>query len=258
MTPRSRFALSRLALSLLALAVLSLGAVSARAGLLDDLRKNLPAAVTGSGGGTSGGVAGLSTSEIVAGLREALKVGSERVVGQIGQTDGYFADQAIHIPLPESLTKVQSTLRKFGLSSMADDVEMRINRGAEQAAPKAKEIIWKAIEGMTLDDAQAIYNGPQDAATQYFRRVSTDDLTANVKPIVQQTLDEVGAIPAYDKLMGQYKGIPFVPDVKADLTQHATDGALEGLFHYLAQEEAAIRQNPAKRTTELLAKVFGR
>ena len=90
MTPRSRFALS-----LLALAVLSLGAVSARAGLLDDLRKNLPAAVTGSGGGTSGatgGVAGLSTSEIVAGLREALKVGSERVVGQIGQTDGYFVD----------------------------------------------------------------------------------------------------------------------------------------------------------------------
>ena len=153
---------------------------------------------------------------------------------------------------------MQSTLRKFGLSSLADDVEMRINRAAEQAAPKAKEIIWKAIEGMTLDDAQAIYNGPEDAATQYFRRVSTDDLTANVKPIVQQTLDEVGAIAAYDKLMGQYKGIPFVPDVKADLTQHATDGALEGLFHYLAQEEAAIRQNPAKRTTELLAKVFGR
>ena len=67
----------------------------------------------------------------------------------------------------------------------------------------------------------------------------------------------VGAVQAYDNAIGQYKSVPFVPDVKADLTQHVLERALHGLFLYLAQEEAAIRQNPAKRTTELLQRVFG-
>ncbi|MEK9751875.1 MAG: DUF4197 domain-containing protein [Rhodospirillaceae bacterium] len=122
---------------------------------------------------------------------------------------------------------------------------------------KAKELVGKAIESMTLDDAKAIYNGPKDAATQYFRRVATPDLKATVAPVVDGALKHVGAVAAYDQLVGKYKTVPFVPDPKADLTSHATNLALEGLFKYLASEEAAIHDNPAKRTTELLTKVFG-
>lgn len=123
--------------------------------------------------------------------------------------------------------------------------------------PKAKELVLNAIESMTLDGAKAIYNGPKDAATQYFRRVATPDLKATVAPVVDGALKDVGAVAAYDQLVGKYKSVPFVPDLKADLTGHATNLALEGLFKYLATEEAAIRDNPAKRTTEILAKVFG-
>jgi len=148
-------------------------------------------------------------------------------------------------------------LKKFGLSALADDVELRLNRAAEAAAPKTKELIWKAISSMTLDDAMAIYKGPDDAATQYFKKVATNDLATTVKPVVDSSLAEVGAISTYDQLMGQYKALPFVPDVKANLSQHTTDLALKGLFHYLAAEEAEIRKNPAKRTTEILSKVFG-
>jgi len=226
--------------------------------LFDKLQKTIGTVTGQSGGGASGGSGGaLSNADITAGLREALKVGTERVVGTLGTADGYNADPAIHIPLPPNLQKVQGFLKKFGLSSLADDVELRLNRAAEAAAPKTKELIWKAISSMSLDDAQTIYKGPDDAATQYFKKVATGDLTATVKPVVDQSLADVGAISAYDNLMGQYKAMPFVPDVKADLSQHATDLALKGLFHYLAQEEAAIRQNPAKRTTEILSKVFG-
>jgi len=211
---------------------------------------------TSSSAGSS--LSGLSTEDIAAGLREALKVGTERVVERVGAVDGYNADPDIHIPLPPTLANVQSTLRKFGLSALADDVELRLNRAAESAAPKAKELIWKAITEMTLDDAKGIYNGPEDAATQYFRRVATPDLEASVRPVVNNSLAEVGAISAYDQLIGQYKTLPFVPDVKTSLSDHAVDLTLDGLFFYLAKEEAAIRQNPAERTTEILTRVFGK
>jgi hypothetical protein len=210
-------------------------------------------------GGSETGPSGsaLSTADITAGLRDALKVGTERVVGLIGKTDGYNADPDIHIPLPSQLQTVQSTLKRFGMSSLADDLELKLNRAAEAAAPKTKQIIWDAITKMTVDDARAIYNGPEDAATQYFQRTSTGDLKAVVRPVVDNALSEVGAIAAYDKMISQYKSLPLVPDVKANLSDHTVDYALKGLFHYLAKEEAAIRQNPAKRTTDILAKVFG-
>lgn len=216
--------------------------------------------VTGSGNSTAtstGSIGTLSTEDITAGLREALRVGTERVVEQIGAADGFNTDPDIHIPLPQSLQDVQSTLKKFGLSSVADDVELKLNRAAEKAAPQTKDMIWNAITNMTLDDAKKIYDGPEDAATQYFKRTSSDGLANIIRPIIDQSLNEVGAIAAYDEMMGQYSNIPFVLDVKADLSDHAVQMTLQGLFHYLAKEETAIRQNPAKRTTDLLVRVFG-
>ncbi len=239
--------------------VLTVGLIPAsQASLLDKLQKTITdttSSSTGSSGNSA--VGGLDVAQITEGLQEALKVGTETVVGQIGTTDGYNADPAIHIPLPEKMQQAQSLLRKFGLSDMADDLEERLNRGAEAAAPKTKEIIWTAISEMKMEDAQAIYEGPDDAATQYFRKVSTADLKETVRPVIEQSLQDVGAIQAYDSLVAEYSDYPLVPDIKSDLTDHATDAALEGLFHYLAAEEAAIRNDPVKRTTEILTTVFG-
>ncbi len=200
---------------------------------------------------------GIDTSQVAAGLKEALRVGSDRVVGQLGALDGFNADPAIHIPLPDSFKTVQSALNTAGMSYLLDDLEMKLNRAAEQATPKAKTLFYSAIEEMTLDDVKGIYNGPEDAATRYFEKKMSPQLAAEMRPIVDQALARTGAIQAYDSVMGQYKTIPFVPDVKTDLTTYVVDEGMNGIFHYLALEEAAIRQNPAKRTTELLQKVFG-
>jgi hypothetical protein len=197
------------------------------------------------------------TSQVAAGLKEALRVGSDTVVGQLGRTDGFNADPAIHIPLPKSFKNVQSTLKSLGMSNLLDDLELKLNRAAEQATPKAKALFLAAIEGMTLDDVMGIYNGPQDAATRYFQQKMSPQLAVEMKPIVDQALAEAGAVQAYDNVMGQYKTVPFVPDVKADLSGYVVEQGMNGIFHYLAQEEAAIRQNPVKRTTELLRTVFG-
>ena len=204
---------------------------------------------------TAGGI--LSNEEIGNGLKEALRVGTERVVAQVGKPDGFNADNTIHIPLPDTLKKAQDLLRKFGMASLADDLELRLNRAAEQAAPEAKELFLQAIAQMTLDDVQRIYKGPEDAATRYFQDRITPPLGQRMAPIIDQALSEVGAIAAYDAMISQYKSYPLVPDVKADLTKYVVEEAMGGIFHYVAKEEAAIRANPAKRTTELLQRVFG-
>lgn len=215
----------------------------------------------GLGGGDSSssmpGMSSLTTGEIANGLREALRIGSERVVSTLGKADGFNKSGDVHIPLPDSLKSVQSMLAKVGMSGLADDLELRLNRAAEAAVPKAKKLFGDAITAMSIEDAKKILDGPKDSATRYFRGKMASPLAADMKPIVDTQLSQVGAVAAYDRMMGQYKTMPFVPDVKADLTDHVLAKAIDGVFLYLGREEAAIRENPAKRTTEILKKVFG-
>lgn len=199
----------------------------------------------------------LTNSEITSGLKDALRVGTETVVNQLGQLDGFNADPAIHIPLPDSLNQVKSALSAIGMSSMMDDLELKLNRAAEEATPPAKKLFWNAITSMTLDDVKDIYNGPDDSATRYFQNKMSAPLSVEMQPIVENALNQVGAVQAYDAVIGQYSSIPFVPDVKADLNKYVVDKGMEGIFHYVAIEEAAIRNDPVKRTTDILQKVFG-
>lgn len=206
---------------------------------------------------TAGGARPLTDDDIAGGLKEALRVGTGRVVTQVGKVDGYNADPAIHIPLPEDLRKVHDVLERIGLAGMTRDLELKLNRAAETAAPEARDVFWQAITEMTLQDVRNIWKGPDDAATQYFRGRMTPRLTERFTPIVLNSMGQVGAIRSYDRMMARYEAVPFVPDVKADLTRYTVRKGLDGLFHYVAQEEAAIRRDPAKRTTELLRRVFG-
>lgn len=208
------------------------------------------------GGGDT--AAALTTGEIESGLREALKVGTRRVVTRVGAVDGFNADPDIHIPLPENLRTVQSALDKVGMGGMLNDLELKLNRAAEVAAPKARRLFVDAIAQMTVADVQRIYDGPDDAATRYFQEKMSPQLATAMAPVVEQSLGEVGAIQSYEAAMGKYRSLPFVPDVKADLGEYVVDRGMDGIFHYLAVEEAAIRRDPAKRTTELLKKVFAR
>ncbi len=207
------------------------------------------------GGKSSEGA--LAPAEIGEGLKEALRVGTDRVVGRLGAADGFNADPKVHIPLPKSLQTVHQALSRVGMGGMTQDLELRLNRAAEAATPKARDLFLDAISRMTIADAQKIWKGPSDAATRYFEGKMSAPLAAVMRPVVEESLTAAGAVQAYDQVMGRYRSLPLVPDLKADLTGHVVDGALGGIFSYLAEEEAAIRANPARRTTELLKKVFG-
>ena len=200
----------------------------------------------------------LSTDDIGGGLKDALRVGTENVVSSLGTTDGFNLDPQIHIPLPEELGQVSKILGKVGMDSMLTDLELRLNRAAEIATPKAKQLFIGAINDMTLDDVMAIYNGPEDSATQYFKSRMSGPLAVEMKPLVNQSLADVGAAKSYDAAMERYNAVPFVPKVDADLSDYVVEKGMEGIFYYLAREEAAIRQDPAKRTTDLLKRVFAK
>ncbi len=198
-----------------------------------------------------------SNNEIASGLKEALSVGTETVVKKLGHTGGFTNDSAVHIPLPSSLKNVKKILEKVGMGKMLEDLELKMNAAAEAATPKAKPFFIQAIQEMTLDDVGKIFNGPDDAATQYFQSKMSGPLAREMSPIVSKSLAETGAAKSYDAVMSEYESLPFVPDVKSNLTEYVVQKSLDGIFHYLAIEEAAIRKNPVKRTTTLLKKVFG-
>jgi hypothetical protein len=221
-----------------------------QAGWLDKIKETINT------NGTSSSASSLSDNEIAGGLKDALSIGSENVVSQLSAPGGFNSDSNIRIPLPDSLQPVQETMNKFGMGSSLNNLENKLNEAAEIATEKAKPLFLNAIKELSWSDVKTILNGPDDAATQYFKAKMSSPLSAEMKPIVDNSLNEVGAIKTYNNAMGKYKSLPLVPDVQADLSQHVLDKGIDGIFYYLAIEEKAIRENPAKRTTELLQKVF--
>jgi predicted small secreted protein len=203
-------------------------------------------------------VAGIPRQDIVDAFKQALSIGTGEVVEKLGVKDGFYRDPKVHIPLPSNLRKVQEALELAEMSYLLDDLETRLNRAAEIATPHARQLFINAISEMTFEDVATIYKGPPDSATIYFHGKMSAPLADKMNPYVQDAIAQAGVIQAYDKVMTKYKAIPFMPDVKADLTAYVVEQGIDGIFFYLAQQEKQIRQDPARQTTELLKKVFGK
>lgn len=229
-------------------------AARAQGTLLDQGKKLLGSKA---GAGKAGSV--LSDGEIGGGLREALKVASQRVVGRLGKADGYNGDPRIRIPLPGPIQNIAGPLKSLGAGGMIDDLQLKMNRAAEQAAPKALGIFTDAVSMMSISDARGILQGPKDSATQYFRRTTSASLTDSFRPVINGSLSSVGAVQTFSSVQAKASGLPLVGKSIGDfnLTDFTVAKALDGLFHYLAAEEDAIRTNPLARSTDLLKKVFG-
>jgi hypothetical protein len=209
-------------------------------------------------GGQGSAGAGLSDAKIGAGLKEALQVATEKTVSLTGKTDGYFANQAIKILMPEKLRSFETGLRAVGYGGQIDELVLGMNRAAERAAPQAKQIFFDAIGDMSFDDARKLLNGGDTAATEYFRGKTTPRLTTAFRPVVEQSMSQVGVSRQYKDLVGRVDSIPFAKSQAFDLDGYVVDRGLGGLFAVLGEQEKQIRTNPTARATDLLKEVFKR
>jgi hypothetical protein len=201
---------------------------------------------------------GLSDSKIVDGLKEALQIGTGNAVQTVSKVGGYYNNPKIKIPLPGSVQKVEKLVRVAGYGGQVDAFELSMNQAAEKAAPEAKTIFWDSITQMSITDARKILDGPENGATLYFKEKTYGRLSEIFKPIVHNSMSEVGVTEKYQELDGKMASLPLVGSMRFDLDKYVNDKALDGLFLMLAEEEKKIRQDPAARVTDLLKEVFGK
>jgi hypothetical protein len=213
----------------------------------------------------SASLASLSQEQVAQGLKEALAQGVHTAVAELGREGGFLTNLNVRIPMPPQLQKVESTLRALRQDHLADEFVVTMNRAAEQAVPEAVEVFKDAINRISIEDAKSILTGPDDAATQYFRRVTETNLAARFLPIVQGATAKSGVTQSYKQLvsagiqnrfLGALGSVYFDPE-SLDIDRYITDRALDGLFKMVAREEKLIRANPLARTSSLLQKVFG-
>lgn len=202
--------------------------------------------------------AALSQGEIASGLKEALGNGVRNAVSQLGRKNGFLDNAAVRIPVPRHLGMVEQGLRAVGQEAIADEFVGSLNHAAERAVPAAADVFAGTISKMTIDDARAILEGGDTAATDYLRRSSGDELRQRFMPLVDDAVRKAGVTGRYQALLDKAGAMSSLVDTDGlDLTNYVSDKALDGLFRMIGAEEAKIRANPAARTTDLLKKVFG-
>lgn len=199
---------------------------------------------------------GITQDEAANGLKEALKNGTGVGTDFLSKTDGFLKNATYKILFPPEAQKVEQTLRSVGLGNMCDKAIESINRGAEMAVAEAKPVFVNAITSMTISDAINIVTGGNGAGTSYLKRTTSDQLKVKFSPIIQQSLDKVGATRYWTDVITAYNKIPTVQKINPDLNAYVTNKAMEALFNQIELEENKIRQDPLKRTSELLKKVF--
>jgi hypothetical protein len=246
----------------LSMALLTLFVTHANALNISDLKDAIKSSGNNSSANTSAsnnttGVASLTNTEASGGLKEALTQGVGKAVSSLGATDGFFGNKEVKIPLPKSLKKIEKGMKLMGMGKQSDELVLKMNRAAEAAVPEAKALLVDSIKQMSLTDAKAILTGPQDAATQYFKRTTSKQMSEKFLPIVTKATENVKLADSYNKYaeMGSKFGV--VKKEDANINQYVTNKALDGLYLMIAKEEAAIRKDPLGQASSLIKKVFG-
>jgi hypothetical protein len=199
---------------------------------------------------------GVMGTDVSHGLKEALHNGITKQVSKLTAVDGFYKNEAVKILLPEELRRVDSGLRKIGLSSLADEGLKVLNRAAEDAVKEATPIFVDAVRNMSFTDATTILMGNEDSATNYLQSSTSTSLYGKFNPVIHNSFSKVGADKVWANIITKYNSIPLVRKVNPDLNDYVTNQAMNGVFKMVALEEKNIRTNLNARTSTLLQRVF--
>jgi hypothetical protein len=202
----------------------------------------------------------LTEAEIRKGLTDALRVGLNDAVSQASKTNGFYENDDIFVKFPVEAYKVREAALKFHLDGQVNKFEETLNRAAEKAAAEVKPVFMKALTEMTFADARGILQGEENAATLYFKRNTYDELVQICYPRIESVTSEVELTKHWEPIITVYNRARIItgdPEINPDLDEYVTKQTINGLFFLIENEERQIRENPEKRVTEILKKVFG-
>ena len=194
--------------------------------------------------------------DISAGLKEALNNGIAKQVSKLTAEDGFYKNDLVKILLPEELQKVDRTLRSLGMSNLADQGLVVLNRAAEDAVKEATPIFVDAVKNMNFNDAKSILMGNEKAATTYLETATSTALYDKFSPVIATSLNKVNADKIWTQMISKYNSVPLVKKVNPDLKDYVTKQTMKGVFTMIAIEEKEIRVNLKSRTSSLLQSVF--
>ena len=200
---------------------------------------------------------GLSNDDIISGLKEALRVGTDSSTKKLSKADGFFGDAAIKILMPDEAKQVEQSLRNVGMGKMVDKAILSMNRAAEDAASGVGNIFWNSIKSMSVTDGLQILQGGDFAATNYLQKTTTTELTEKFRPVIEASLVKTDATKYWKDVFSKYNMFSS-KQVNTDLTAYVTDKALSGLFYNIRLQEQLIRKDPAAQVTGILKQVFGK
>jgi hypothetical protein len=248
--------------TLLCLAVFAIGFCNAQ-GLLGKIKKATSKDSSGSifnTIGRSGSTASnLSNGDIINGLKEALTIGTDSAARKLSRPNGFFANAALKILMPEEAKKAEATLRKVGMGSLVDKAVLSMNRAAEDAAGGISTIFVSAIKQMTVTDGLSILKGGDFAATEYLKTNTSTQLTEKMRPVIENSLAKFNASSYWKDVFSAYNKLSLTSKpVNTDLSSYVTEKSMSGIFLAIGQEEQKIRKDPAAQVTGLLKKVFGK
>lgn len=206
---------------------------------------------------TAQGLAALSGTDALGGVRDALGQGARAAVSQLGQAGGFLHNPKVRIGLPGVLEDAAPVLKATGLGKRLDALVLAMNEAAEQAVPLATDLLAQAIQNLSVGDARRILGGGDTSVTDFFADKTRTSLTAQFLPVVKRSTDQVQLADKYQAVAGRAAKLGLIKAEDADLPGYVTARALAGLYQLIGEEERKIRQNPAQAGTALLKKVFG-
>lgn len=203
------------------------------------------------------GLDAITGTEATQALRDSLEKGARAALSKLGKENGYFANPKVKIGLPKNFAKAERILRGLGQGRKVDDLVLSMNRAAEAAAPQAQELVVDAVKKMTVQDAKAILNGGDDAATQYFRKTTEAQLSEKLMPAIRSVTDKSGLARSYNVMSAKLISLAGIKSELSTVEKYVNEKALDGIYALIAEEERAIRANPGQYAGSLLGKVFG-
>lgn len=205
---------------------------------------------------SAGALDAITGKEAVQALRESLETGARTAISKLGKENGYFANPKVKIALPKNFIKGERILRSLGQGKKVDDLVLAMNRAAETAVPLAQDLVLDAVRKMTVDDAKAILSGGDDAATTYFRKATETQLSERLLPVIKSVTEGSDLARSYNAVSEKLVRFAGIKSELSTVENYVNKKALDGIYALIAEEERAIRTDPARYAGGLVGRVF--